>query len=517
MQDALIVGAGPTGLVLALWLTKQGVGVRIVDRSAGPGETSRAMAVQARTLELYRQLDLADAAVAAGSRNPAINLWVRGKRRATISFGEAGADLTPYPFVLVYPQDRHERLLIERLTALGVEVERQTELLAFAEVGDHVSARLRRPDGDEEVVEARYLAGCDGARSTVRHQIGAAFTGGTYRQAFYVADVETSGLEPPGEVHIALDRADFVALLSYGEGGRGRLIGVVSDERAERAETLTFHDVGRDAIASLGLTVHAVNWFSTYRVHHRVADRFRKGRAFLLGDAAHVHSPAGGQGMNTGIGDAINLAWKMADVLNGRAPDSLLDSYEAERRAFARTLVDTTDRMFSFISAEGRLADLVRTRIAPVLAGAAYNLGGVRRFMFRTLSQTGVNYRDSSLSEGAAGGVKGGDRLPWAPAGGADNFAPLSVIAWQAHVYGAATPDLRNWCERRSLPLHVFDWRPEHERAELARDAAYLIRPDGYVALADPQASAAMLERYFSARGYAPAGEGQAAGEGPAR
>nr|WP_314074253.1 FAD-dependent monooxygenase [uncultured Roseococcus sp.] len=500
MRDVLIVGAGPTGLILALWLTRQGVGVRIVDKSVGPGETSRAMAVQARTLELYRQLDLAESVVAAGHPNLSLNLWARGKRRARVVIADSGGSVTPYPFILIYPQDEHERLLVERLEALGVTVERQTELVAFEEKEDHVAARLRMPDGSEQLCEARYLAGCDGARSPIRHQMGASFEGGTYKHVFYVADVQVSGLEPPGEVHVALDSSDFVAVLSYGKADLGRLIGTVSDERAEHAEHLTFDDVGHRAIDGLGVKVNKVNWFSTYHVHHRVTDRFRLGRAFLLGDAAHVHSPVGGQGMNTGIADAINLAWKLAAVLKGQAPDSLLDSYQQERQAFARQLVETTDRVFTFVTAEGRFANVVRTRIAPVFASIAYKFEGVRGFLFRRVSQTAQNYRDSALSEGKAGSVQGGDRLPWVS--GADNYRPLSTIGWQVHVYGAARPDLQGWCDQHGIPLHVFAWSRAHRKVGLAQDAAYLLRPDTYVALADPQASPVTLSRYLASRGY---------------
>lgn len=502
-DDVLIVGAGPTGLVLALWLTAQGVKVRIIDKTDGPGTTSRAMAVQARTLELYQQLDLAEAVVAAGHRNPALNLWVQGRRKARISFGAAGGGLTPFPFLLIYPQDQHEQLLIDRLQAMGVVVERRTELLDFEERGDHVAARLRTPEGGEAIHEAIYLAGCDGARSTTRHKLGLGFEGGTYEQVFYVADVEASGPAADGEIHIALETADFVALLGYGRRGQGRLIGTVRDER-EQAERLTFADVGHRAIESLGLSIDTVNWFSTYRVHHRVTDHYRHGRAFLLGDAAHIHSPAGGQGMNTGIGDAINLAWKLAAVLRGRAPDGLLDSYEAERLPFARRLVATTDRAFSLVSAEGGFADLVRTRVAPLLASAAFSIGAAREAMFRVLSQTRIHYRGGPLSEGRAGRVRGGDRLPWVAWDGPDNAAPLRAMAWQVHVYGTARADLRAWCDGNGVPLHAEDWHPAHEKAGFARDAAYLVRPDGYVALADPEAKPSGLEAYFSERGVVP-------------
>src|SRR5262249_24308640 len=162
-------------------------------------------------------------------------------------------------------------------------------------------------------------------------------------------------------LHADLDEADFLAVFPLAGEGRARLIGAVRDERADRADQLRFEDVSDRAIANLKIEVRKVNWFSTYHVHHRVTDHFRHARTFLLGDAAHSHGPAGGQGMNTAIGDAINLAWKLAAVLAGRAPDALLDSYEAERIGFARRLVATTDRVFTFVSAEGRVADILRT------------------------------------------------------------------------------------------------------------------------------------------------------------
>ena len=215
--DVLIVGAGPTGLVLALWLTKLGVKVRIIDKTAEPGTTSRALAVQARTLELYRQLDLAGAVVSRGHKVPAVNLWVKGEPKARLPFETIGADLTPYAFLEIFPQDQHERLLIERLSAFGVSVERQTELVSFQD-DDRITARLRKAGGVDEDCEASYLAGCDGARSTVREALGTGFPGGTYRQIFYVADVDASGPPLNGELHVDLDEADFLAVFPLAGG-----------------------------------------------------------------------------------------------------------------------------------------------------------------------------------------------------------------------------------------------------------------------------------------------------------
>src|SRR5579871_3116872 len=254
-DDVLIVGAGPTGLVLALWLTKLGVKVRIIDKTAAPGTTSRALAVQARTLELYRQVGLADAVVAKGHRTPAVNLWVGGERKARMSLNDMGKGLTPYPFMHIFPQDEHEKLLIAKLAALGVSVERRTELVSFVERADAIVARLRGPDGKEQDCEAGYLAGCDGARSRVRETIGTGFPGGTYRHVFYVADVEAKGAALDGELHIDLDQADFVAIFPLAGEGRGRLIGTLRDERADRAETLTFDDISDHAIGQKKVSI----------------------------------------------------------------------------------------------------------------------------------------------------------------------------------------------------------------------------------------------------------------------
>lgn len=506
-SQVLIVGAGPSGLVLALWLNRMGVDVRIVDAAAGPGTTSRALAVQARTLELYRQLDLALPVLDQGYAVEAFNVWAEGEHKAHIELGAIGAGVTPYPFLQIYPQDRHERMLCARLQDAGVQVERRCTLEGFREDGDAVVAQLRNAAGNEEQCEARYIVGCDGARSKVREIIGAGFPGGTYRQVFYVADIEGESPALNGELNIDLDESDILAVFATAPRGAGRLVGTVRDERAEHAENLTFADVSGRAIDNLMISVHKLNWFSTYRVHHRVAERFRRGRAFLVGDAGHIHSPAGGQGMNTGIGDAINLAWKLAAVVQGRAPDALLDSYEAERLPFARRLVDTTDRVFSFITADGPVAEIVRTGVAPRLLPLLARLPFTREYFFRTISQTVIHYRHAPLNAGTAGRTHGGDRLPWArfadgdagPGNAVDNYAPLPRPAWQAHVYGQAQPELMQWCDRQRVTLRQFAWNDACAHAGLARDAIYLLRPDTYVGLAAGTPAIGALDEYLRA------------------
>jgi 2-polyprenyl-6-methoxyphenol hydroxylase-like FAD-dependent oxidoreductase len=502
--SVLIVGAGPTGLVLALWLTKQGVSVRIIDKTDRPGTTSRALAVHARTLELYEQLDLADAVAAKGYTVPGARIWVGGRQVARVPFEELVSDLTPYGFLHIYPQDEHEQLLVERLGELGVQVERSTELLGYSDEGQHIRAQVRGPDGVERTAEAAFIAGCDGAHSKVREVMGAGYPGGTYPHIFYVADVAGEGPAFNGDLNGELDDADFLAIFPLDDKGRARLIGAINPGEDKPAEELTFDDIRDRATTSLRLKVDKVNWFSTYHVHHRVTDDFRRGRAFLLGDAAHIHTPAGGQGMNTGIGDAINLAWKLQTVLAGRAPDALLDTYQSERRAFALRLVRTTDRAFNIIAAEGHLAQLVRTRIVPLVMPQVVRFEAARDWIFRTISQITLNYEGMGLDQGQAGPVRGGDRLPWVRLGDSDNYRPLRRIGWQVHVYGAVQGALAAWCEARGLPLHAFAWTEPMQPAGLRRDAVYLVRPDTYLGLVAPAQDVGALDRYFETKGISP-------------
>ena len=502
--DVLVVGAGPTGLVLALWLTTLGVRVRIFDKSAEPGTTSRALAVQARTLELYSQLNIADAVVERGRKAIAAHLWVSGKDVARLVFGDMGVGLSPFPYPLVFPQDEHERLLSSRLAAAGVEVARQTELVGFEEREGHILAHLKRPDGTSETCRAAYIAGCDGARSPTRETLKIPFRGGEYSHVFYVADVEGGGPVMNGEVHVGLDKTDFLAVFPLKGEGRARLVGTLRDEAERKREDLTWNDVSAKVLQWMRIDVQRVNWFSTYRVHHRVAEHFRHGRAFLLGDAAHIHSPVGGQGMNTGIGDAVNLAWKLAAVVHGNAEASLLDSYEPERIAFARRLVATTDRAFTGVTSSSGFARLVRLHMVPLVLPILFRFPSFRRFMFRTVSQTAVKYRGSNLSEGRGGSVHGGDRLPWV-AGQANgdnlgNFTPLKSLVWQVHVYGEPTAEIKAACQERKLPLHVFPWSSETQRAGLRRNAAYLVRPDGYIGLVDVAGGGQGIVSYLDTR-----------------
>jgi hypothetical protein len=342
----------------------------------------------------------------------------------------------------------------------------------------------------------------------VRQGLRIGFPGGEYTHLFYVADVTAGGAVGNGELHVALDDTDFLAIFPLDEHGRMRFVGTIREELAnaqvgDSQPELSWNDVSKRVLNWIQADVQRVNWFSTYRVHHRVAEHFREGRVFLLGDAAHIHSPVGGQGMNTGIGDAVNLGWKLAAVLRGRADATILDTFEPERIAFARRLVATTDQAFTAVTSNGDLARLVRLRIVPYVIPTLLSANRSRRFLFRTVSQIAINYRSSELSEGRTGKLHAGDRLPWVKAPEqTDNFAPLASLEWQAHYYGSALcPDIRRLCTQRQLALHTFAWQPQFAEQGLRENAVYLIRPDGYIALADPEAKARTLAAFLDTHG----------------
>lgn len=489
--EVLISGAGPTGLFLALWLTRLGVRVRVADPRSGPVRETRAIAVQARTLEFYDGLGLGEEALARGRHFDRLNLFVRGDLRGAVRFRGIGDDLTPHPYLYILTQDQNEEMLAQHLAALGVRVDWETEVTGFTGDEGGVTATLER-EGRVETVRASYIAGCDGARSLVRHVVGVPLSGGTYEQRFYVADVELGGKVREGDVNLVLSGDDFLAFFPMPEPRRHRVVGQLPPGTPEDA---TF-DLVRPRIEADGLArVGQLHWFSTYRVHHRVADHFRAGRAFVLGDAAHVHTPVGGQGMNTGLGDAANLAWKLAGVLRGGNAE-LLDTYEPERRPFAVSLVNTTDRVFTGVVGHGAAARAFRLGVVPTLLPVLARFGAVRRLLFLTISQTRLHYPDSPLSVGHAGKVRGGDRLPWVPHRGGSNFDALKSLSWQVHAYGGADPELLAWCERWGVPLHVFPYGAAARRAGLEPCAAYLVRPDGYVGLAAPRLEVRALDAY---------------------
>ena len=389
--DVLVVGAGPTGLMLANQLVRRGVRLRIIDRHAGPARESRALGVQARTLEIYSHLGIADQAVALGKRADGAVLWAQGRRAARVPLGDIGRHVSPYPYLLVLGQDDNERLLGEALRARGLSVQWNTELVGLVQDTDRVTATLKNPDGTRSEVTVPWLAGCDGARSGVRELSGIAFEGAPYQHVFFVADVQMTGSMVPDVLNVYLWRSGFHLIFPMRGTDHWRIVGILPPHLRGR-DDLTFEETIPSLRHEAGaeLSFQSCNWYSTYRIHHRRAARFHDRRCFLLGDAAHVHSPVGGQGMNTGLQDAYNLAWKLALVVSGRAGAALVHSYEDERLPVANHLLKRTDRLFSLVVSDSWLAGFVRTRVMPKIMGLALRTAAVQRIVFRTISQTGI-------------------------------------------------------------------------------------------------------------------------------
>lgn len=490
----VIVGAGPTGLNLALWLTKAQIPVRIIDKHTKAGEASRAMVVHARTLEFYEQLGIADQVVAQGTQVDQIQIRREGKTLPTIRLGDVGADLSPYPFLLGYPQDAHEHLLTQVLAELGVTIEWNTELVSFTQDGQQVVAILKQGE-QEQTITCQYLCGCDGASSTVRHQLGLGFGGDTYEQLFYVADIEANNAQDYSALSPCLNDNIFTLVFPLPQPNAMRLVGIVPADLVQQ-EHLSFDTLQPYVEQLTGVQVVKCHWFSTYHVHHRVAESFQKGRVFIAGDAGHIHSPAGGQGMNTGIGDAINLAWKLQEVLKHQANPKLLDTYNAERLSFAKVLVESADTAFTWLVGSDWHSWLVQKVLAPFVLPIALEFESLRRLMFKTVSQIRIQYHESELSQGKVGELQAGDRLPWVKA--LNNFKPLASRTWQIHIYGTASNKLKFVAQALSLPIIEFNWVNEAGDKVLQQDALYLIRPDGYIALMEAHQDVAVLKDYWA-------------------
>lgn len=497
----LIVGAGPTGLALAYSLALQGVPFRIIDKNAGTGTASRALAVHARILEQYEQLGLAERNIKRG--HPILSLDVSDSKRvkATVKFHDLGKGLSPFPFILSLPQDEHEEILVDELSKIGVEVEWNTALLSFDDTGEGVNAVLQQQGQPLETAEFAYLCGCDGAGSMVRKGLELEFPGGTYKQLFFVADIETEKpVDDMEKMDMYMDDDGFMLFMSVRNAKTKRILGIVPDDLNERTD-LQYSNISDYVENKIRVTAAKINWFSTYRVHNRVSEQFAKGRIFILGDAGHLHSPAGGQGMNTGIGDAINLAWKLAAVIQGKGAPRILRTYEKERIVFARRLIATTDKAFQTIVSQKLRGTLLRQYFVPYVLPSLFKFPFSQKNAFKILSQIHINYRNSLLSKGKAGKIYGGMRLPWIETANGDNFEPLRSVDWQIHIYGKAKPELIDFARSQSLELHEFAWKAQMKDAGFKQDALYLIRPDGHVGLASEKQWLRVLKAYLEAYG----------------
>ncbi|MDT7603331.1 MAG: hypothetical protein QOF61_1328, partial [Acidobacteriota bacterium] len=416
--DVVIIGAGPTGLALACQLIRHGVDFIILDREEKITPYSRAIGVQARTLEIYEQIDLAQSLVAQGMITEKAMLLEGGEVRGELNFSDIGEGLSPYPFLLIVEQSKHERLLYDFIKSQGRDVLWQTELESFSQDDDGVRAHVKTVGGETRTIEAKFLVGCDGAKSIVRHTLGMEFEGSTFERLFYVADVRIDWRFSHDALMACLAQNTLTAFFPMKGESRYRIIGTFPANEERREGDILYEEIERQIVedTKIDLDISQVNWFSVYRVHSRRVNKFSEGRCFLAGDSAHIHTPAGGQGMNTGIQDGYNLAWKLALALRGRADARLLETYNEERLENAKHLLETTDKMFDYATSDEWFIAYFRTHIFPHVGNFVLHLGAVQRLIFPLVSQIGITYRKHSLSDhdGDAGfKVKAGDRMPY--------------------------------------------------------------------------------------------------------
>lgn len=492
-QTVLIVGAGPTGLIAAYELARAGICCRLIDKDAHRATQSRAIAIHPRTVETFELMGLADDFLAAGQRITAVNTYADRGRIAHVGFGALD---TRYPFVLGVPQDETERLFEEHVGQLGVTVERNTELVGLAPQGDTIAAELRHGDRTEEVA-ADWVLGCDGAHSAVRDKLAISFSGDTYPERFLLADITVEGELDHSEAQVWMHGDGPVAFFPLPED-RWRLIVGNSPADWQGEPSLAQCQALIDERSLGRLSVGDPRWTAVFRIHRRIAGHFRQGRAFLLGDAGHIHSPVGGQGMNMGILDAVNLAWKLGLVIGHGGNLALLDSYETERRPIDEAVLRQTDRATRLATLHAPAIRFIRDH----LLSLATRLPPIVEKLGAAISGIAIDYRSSPIVADHAPGAAGphaGDRAPDAVLDDAQGRVTslYKVVAQRRHLLllvgggPGSFPDVPKMgshpiAVRRVTPPAVAGGDLVDRSGEFARrygSAAmgYLIRPDGYV------------------------------------
>jgi 2-polyprenyl-6-methoxyphenol hydroxylase-like FAD-dependent oxidoreductase len=510
----LVVGAGPTGLTMAIELARRGVDVDIIDVSAGPAVETRALGVQARTLELFDRIEVADAAIAKGL--PVAAFSVFSENKPIVHVNMRGLD-TPYPFTLMLPQHETESLLAARLAELGVKVQRRVELTALTQHPDAVEVSLRHADGTVKPAEVGWLVGCDGARSTVRSKLGVPFAGTAFEENFAVADLRMDWSLPHDQFYAFLNRGSFVAYFPMPSGAYRIAVGYPKG-RAPQGD-VSFAELERavEKCSPPGSRVTEVDQTARFRINQRKVKRHSVGRVFLAGDAAHVHSVVGAQGMNTGIQDAFNLGWKLAAVAQNRAPRELLETYETERAPVVSRLVRATRTFTRLVLLANPLATAARRGVASRVMSRRRS----RHTLARALSEIDITYA-SRRRIGRRPALAAGDRAPNAEVRNRSTGAVTGLFDefdHKRHTLMIVGPDRLDHLITAALPtdqVRVVSVVPEGELAAADDDSVIvdsdgevgkryympsggyaLIRPDGYIGALGVEGDAGDLSHYL--------------------
>lgn len=491
--EVIIVGAGPTGLALACQLIRLGVDFVIIDKKETTTPHSKAIGVQARTLEIYEQIGLANELISLGTIVDKALFVESGEIRDEASLKDIGTGMSAYPFLLIVEQGVHEKLLHNFIRSHGKTVEWNAELIDCSQDDMGVTASIKRASGDTESVEGRYLVAGDGAKSIVRHHLGIEFSGSTFERLFYVADVQIDWKFPHNALVVNLGKDNLTAFFPMPGENRFRIVGTFPEGHEGEEGEVLYEEIEQQIIADtdIELNINHVNWFSVYKVHSRAVRKFSDKKIFLAGDAAHIHTPAGAQGMNTGIQDGYNLAWKLSLVINGKASEKLLDTYNEERLENAHRLLQTTDRFFQFGASSEWFISFFRVYIFPYVANFALHLDVVKHAIFPLVSQIGINYRNSSLSEDNTGvNAKAGDRMPYFEIDGSSIYDRLREPKFHVIIFfDGKENDPRSGGELTDkyselVDIHSFPLYPSVvEKFGIDSSFFVVLRPDNYIGL----------------------------------
>jgi 2-polyprenyl-6-methoxyphenol hydroxylase-like FAD-dependent oxidoreductase len=517
--DVLIVGAGPTGLTLANILAKQGIRFRLIERDRAPINESRALWVHARTLELWDKIDLLKGAFEVGVRFDKVSMLLEGKERGSLPY--QGTGLSPHPYALVLEQSKTQAMLLNALGKHGIAPEWGVTLETFQDNQTHVTCQLKHPDGSLGTIKARYLVASDGATSTIRNQLGLTFEGDTYDSSFFLADVNMETSLNNDRLHINFTKKGFFAFFPLYSTNptqkHFRIIGSLDPEHTAALEksravgakiAIDIEEIEAHINSKSGLQVKILEarWASVYRIHCRMTNKYRVGNVFLTGDAAHIHSPAGGQGMNTGIADGFNLGWKLAAVLRGQAHEKLLESYQAERLPVAQEVLKTADKLFALETTQHPVLQQFKPFFIQAVSGLLSTLPAGRNLIFRFLSQIGVHYRNTPFVKthrAMPQHLQAGDRLPYLELDKATTTHSI-IRGLEHHLLVLGTQDLdtalrfklQTLCARHGFTLQVV----KHQSIKKLtgnQNALVLVRPDGYIAFAAPLTALDDLEAYL--------------------
>ncbi len=501
--DILIAGAGPSGLMMACQLALQNISFRIIDKKGFPPIFSGALIIHARTMEIFRQMNITEKILKEAKTAKKINIGFNDKKNMVLDFTDAGEYLTCYPYLVMLEQYRTENILKEFLIERGHLIESNTSLLSFTNDNEFITSKILKSDGSFKYIKSRFLIGADGHDSMVRAQLKIPFPGKTFNSLLFISDCKARVPVNTDEIFFSFT-SEYTAGFFLLPNNSRRVDGIIPS--IQQKKEVSFNDVKEffSRNNKAGIELFNSQWFSVFRSHSRCADSFRKNRCFLIGDAAHVHSPVGAQGMNTGIQDAYNLAWKLAFYVNGKTTEKILDTFQKERRPVALNIIRYTDSVFSFITSNFFLIKSIRLFIVPFILSMFLKILikslKLRALIFTSISGIGIKYKKSILTN-----TLSTEKFP--------SHSPKPGERWPYQVFEirGRISTLHDSIDNQNLSLFIFGKQtmPAHfqmlidtysdaitvkhianesgtkllfEKLGLKNEGCYLIRPDLYIA-----------------------------------